>query len=162
MYIKRPSEIIKNSEKSRSKALLFRELFRFEFSIVFYCSSIVSYPLWIINEGIVYFKNEYNFWIPRAKNDRNVKFYRSNSIISKIMRPSVLQFSVLKGTPVQKLYQSDVTLAQNAQNSQNSNLNNSRNNKAFDLLFSLFFMISEGLLIYIKKSYAKIYMSVPL
>ena len=64
----------------------------------------------MINEGIVYFKNEYNFWIPRAKNVRNVKFYRSNSIISKIMRPSFLQFSVLKCTPVQNRDNSDVTI----------------------------------------------------
>ena len=53
---------------------------------------------WIIKEGVVYLKNEYNFWIPRAKNVRNIKFCRSNSIISKITRPSFLQFSVLKGT----------------------------------------------------------------
>ena len=64
---------------------------------------------WIIKEGIVYFKNEYNFWIPRAKNVRNIKFYRSHSIISKIMRPSVLQFSVLKGTPESRGDKSDVT-----------------------------------------------------
>ena len=48
---------------------------------------------WIIKEGIVYFENEYNFWILRAKNVRNVKFYRSNSITSKITRPSFSQIS---------------------------------------------------------------------
>ena len=68
---------------------------------------------WIINEGIVHFKNEYNFWIARAKKVRNVKFNRSNSIISKITSPSFLQFLVLKGTSGWKLCRSDVTPAQN-------------------------------------------------
>ena len=65
------------------------------------------------NEGIVHFKNEYNFWIARAKKVRNVKFYRSNSIISKIMSPSFLQFSVLKGITGWKFRRSDVTRAEN-------------------------------------------------
>ena len=69
--------------------------------------------LWIIKEGIFYFENEYNIWIPRAKSDRNVKFCRSNSIISKIMRPSFLQFSVRKGTLVRKLIRNDVTSDKN-------------------------------------------------
>ena len=86
---------------------------------------------WKIKEGIVYFKNEYNFWIPCAKYARNVKVCRSNSIISKIMRPSFLQFSVLKGTPVRNLSSVTSLLSK----IENSNLNNSRNNGNFDLLF---------------------------
>ena len=36
------------------------------------------------------------------KNVGNVKYDRSNTIISKIMRPSFLQFSVLKGELARK------------------------------------------------------------
>ena len=68
---------------------------------------------WIIKEGIFYFQNEYNIWIPRAKSVRNVKFCRSNSIISKIMRPSFLQFSVRKDTSVWNCVKYDFTFDKN-------------------------------------------------
>ena len=127
----------------------FVSYYGFKFSIVPYCYSIVSFAF-IRKEGIVYFKNEYNFWIPRAKNVRNVQFYRSHSIISKIMRPSVLQFSVHKGNPwVLNLSRVTSLLTK----TENSNLNNSRNNGNFYLLFfaniHLFFCLSDSN----KKSY---------
>ena len=129
----RPSKMMNVCKKSRSKFPLFRQLLRFNFSIVLYCYSIVSFHFRIINEGIVYFRNGYNFWIPRAKNMRKVKFYRSNSIISKITRPSFLQFSIVKGTTYE--CESKASMTSLLLKMENSNLDNSRNCGNFDLLF---------------------------
>ena len=66
------------------------------------------------------------------KNVGNVKYDRSNTIISKITGPSFLQISVLKGTHVKNL----TRVTSYGSKIENSNLNNSRNNENFDLLFS--------------------------
>ena len=97
---------------------------------------------WIIEEDVVYLKNEYIFWIAHAKNIRIVKFYQSSSIIKKIMRPSSLQFSVVKSTLCKTRTEMTSLLSQ----LENSNLNNSRNNENFNLLF--FCKYSSFLMVY--------------
>ena len=47
--------------------------------------------------------NGYEKWIPRVKKVWNTQFHQINLFFSKIIRPSILQFSVLKGTPEWKL-----------------------------------------------------------
>jgi len=64
----------------------------------------------LIDEDIVNLKNDHDFWILCAKNVKSTKFHWSILIISKIKRPSVFQFSVLKGTPEGKLFTDDVTI----------------------------------------------------
>ena len=44
---------------------------------------------WIIDENIVNFENDHDFWVPRAKDVRSTKFYQSSLIIPNVMRPSV-------------------------------------------------------------------------
>ena len=120
------------AKESRSKFPIISWVITILIFLLFFIVILLFHShFWIINEGIAYFKNEYNFWIPRAKNVRNVKFYRSNSIISKIMRPSFWQFPVLKGA----LCKTSTGVTSYLSKVENSNLNNSRNNENFDLLF---------------------------
>ena len=119
-------------KKSKPKFPLFRELLRFE---VFYCSLLLFYCLIHINEqlmkasSISKMDTIFGFLVP--KDVINVKFDRSDIIISKVMGPSFLHISVLKGTPVQNM----TRVTSFGSKFENSNMNNSRNNENLDLLF---------------------------
>ena len=84
--------------------------------------------LWVGNDGIMYFKNEYDFWNPHVENDKNLEFHRSNLFISKITRTSHSFNSNTKmylWTQVTSYGSNRVTL----------DLNKSRNNEYFDILY---------------------------